>query len=307
MELPRIAEEQEVELFTSTQGDTAGPPLIARAFGTTDRGRVRPTNQDQFVIATITGSMWIEQSSFPQARVQCGGPQGHVFVVADGLGGHAGGEEASVLAVEAIESFLLSAIGWLESLEGHDAVVLDELKSALRRADAAVSAEAKARPELAAMGTTLTIACSIENVLYIAHAGDSRAYLRRDGLLHQLTHDHTIVSELVDAGVIEKEAAKHHELRHMVTNVVGGGTTGVRAEVHKLRLKTDDILLLCTDGLTETVPLDRIDAILESRKDPQSACKRLVAAANDEGGFDNVTALVARFEPRREQAPVAPS
>jgi serine/threonine protein phosphatase PrpC len=307
MERPRIAEEQEVELFAPAAGEAPGPPLIARAFGATDRGRVRPTNQDQFVIATLTGSLWIEQSSFPQARVQCGGPQGHVFVVADGLGGHAGGAEASVLAVEALESFLLSALGWLEQLDGRDAVVLDELKSALRRADAAVTAEATARPELAAMGTTLTMACSIENVLYIAHAGDSRCYLRREGLLHQLTHDHTIVSELVDAGVLEREAARHHELRHMVTNVVGGGTSGVRAEVHKLCLKADDILLLCTDGLTEAVPLERIDAILESRKDPQSACRRLVAAANDEGGFDNVTALVARFDAHKRAAPNEPS
>ena len=267
METTRISTEPDIELFATPKSDAPGPPLVVRAFGATDRGRVRATNQDQFVVATLSGSLWVEQSSFPQARVHCGGPQGHIFVVADGLGGHAGGEEASVLAVEAIESFLLSALGWLEQLESHDGVVLDELKAALKRADAAVTAEANARPELAAMGTTLTIACSIEDVLYIAHAGDSRCYLRRAGALHQLTNDHTIVKELVDAGVIGLEAAKH------------------------------DVILLCTDGLTEAVSNERIDAILDSRKDPQSACLRLVAAANDEGGTDNITAVVARFDP----------
>jgi len=232
------------------------------------------------VIATLTGSLWVEQSSFPQARVQCGGPQGHLFMVADGMGGHAGGEHASVLAVEAIESFMLSALGWLYRLEGHDAAVLDELRSALSQADAAVTAEAKAHPEISKMGTTLTIACSIEDVLYVAHAGDTRCYLRRDGKLHQLTHDHTVVGELVDAGVIGEEAARHHDLRHMVTNVIGGGSDGVVTEVHKLRLLADDVILLSSDGLTDAVSVDRIEAILDSRKDPRSACARLVAAAN---------------------------
>src|SRR5262249_39924136 len=145
------------------------------------------------------------------------------------------------------------------------------------------------------------IACAIEDVLYVAHAGDTRCYLRREGKLHQLTHDHTIVGELVDAGVIGAEAARHHDLRHMVTNVIGGGGDAVTTEVHKLRLLADDIVLLCSDGLTDAVPNDRIDAILDSRNDPRSACTRLVAAANDAGGPDNVTALVARFDPRRPQ------
>ncbi len=146
------------------------------------------------------------------------------------------------------------------------------------------------------MGTTLTLACAIENVLYIAHAGDSRCYLRRNGTLHQLTRDHTIVNELVAAGIIEIEAARKHELRHMVTNVVGGGSRGVRAEVHKLRIQPDDVILLCTDGLTEAVPHERISAILDSRKEPQTACERLIRAANEAGGFDNITTVVARFD-----------
>jgi PPM family protein phosphatase len=301
---PGLADpDPDLELVSSPTSDVPGPPLIANAFGATDKGRVRHTNQDQFIIATLTGSLWVEQSSFPQARVQCGGPQGHVFAVADGLGGHAGGEHASMVAVEAIENFLLSALGWLEKLEGHDAVVLDELKAALSRADQAVTAEARAKPEFASMGTTLTLACTIEDILYLAHAGDSRCYLRRNGRLHQLTHDHTIVGELVAAGIIQKEEARHHDLRHMVTNVVGGGTTGVQAEVHKLRLVPNDVVLLCSDGLTDALTPERIDAILEEKKDPRSACTQLVSAANDAGGPDNVTAVVARFDVRPTTGP----
>jgi len=302
MDTTRVTEPN-IELFSGPGSEAPGPELVARPFGATDRGRRRATNQDQFLVATVSGSLWVEQSSFPQARVRCGGPQAHLFVVADGLGGHAGGAEASLLAVETIEAFLLSALGWLDRLEGYDALVLDELKRALKRADAAVTAEAKAHPELAAMGTTLTLACAVEDVLYIAHAGDSRCYLRRSGALHQLTRDHTIVNELVGAGVVKEEAAKHHELRHMVTNALGGGNGSVNAEVHKLRLHADDVVLLCTDGLTEGVTHERIDAILASRKDPQLACERLIAAANEAGGVDNVTAIVTRFD-RAEPPPL---
>jgi len=295
--------EPDLELFAGPNSDLPGPPLVATAFGVTDQGRVRVTNQDQFAVATLTGSLWIEQSSFPQTRVQCAGTQGHLFIVADGLGGHAGGEQASQLAVEAVEAFLLRALGWLQQLQGQDAMVLEELKSALRRADVEVAEKAAARPELTAMGTTLTLACSIDDVLYIAHAGDSRCYLRRGKKLHQVTHDHTVVSELVSAGALDASAARRHELRHLVTNVVGGGRDGVRTEVHKVRLKGDDVVLLCTDGLTEMLTHDRIDSILGSQRDPDVAAKHLVVAANEAGGSDNITALVARFDPRPAPAP----
>jgi len=295
--------EPDLELFAGPNSDLPGPPLVATAFGVTDQGRVRVSNQDQFAVATLTSSLWIEQSSFPQTRVQCGGTQGHLFIVADGLGGHAGGEQASKLAVEAVEAFLVQALGWLKQLQGQDAMLLEELKSALQRADAEVMGKAAARPELAAMGTTLTLACSIDDVLYIAHAGDSRCYLRRAKRLHQVTHDHTFVGELVSAGALDASAARTHDLRHLVTNVVGGGRDGVRTEVHKVRLKREDVILLCTDGLTEMLPLDCIDSILESQRDPDAAAKRLVVAANEAGGSDNITALVARFDVRPAPAP----
>lgn len=270
-------------------------PLRVIASGSTDKGRIRSNNQDQFIIATLTGTLWVEQSSFPQARVQCGTPQGHLFAVADGMGGHKGGEHASQLAVGAIETFLLGALGWLDRLSGHDTAVLDELRVALRRADATVAAAGRAQPELHEMGTTLTLAYSINDVLYLAHAGDSRCYLLRSGQLHQLTNDHTVTGELVAAGVIGEEAARTHGLRHLVTNVIGGGHPGVSVEVHKIDLGANDVVMLCSDGLTEVVNDDAIRQVLSTEPDPTTCAERLVYLANQGGGPDNITAVVARY------------
>lgn len=269
--------------------------LVVTAAGATDRGRVRKTNQDQFLIATLTPSLWVEQSTFPQARVHCGDRRGRLLVVADGVGGNPAGERASVLAVEAVEGFMIDAIGCLPRW-GETQEIMEELKTALGKADEVVGAATEGRPEWAAMATTLTLACWVDDELYVAHAGDSRCYLLRRSTLHHLTHDDTVVNELLEAGIIDAEAAKRHELRHMVTNVVGGGGRGVKPEVHEVVLASGDTLLLCTDGLTEMLDDQAIAAILEATPDPRLASQRLVAAANDAGGVDNITAVVAHFE-----------
>jgi serine/threonine protein phosphatase PrpC len=269
--------------------------LVAFAAGTTDSGRVRTSNQDQFVVATLTGALQIEQSSFPQAVVRYGGPQGHLFAVADGMGGHGGGEQASVLAVGAVENFLLGALGFLSRLSGDESSVETELKNVLRHANHVVTSRGDARPELHEMGTTLTVGYVIDSTLYLAHVGDSRCYLLRGESLTQLTRDHTLVSELVEAGVIEKVDAKKHHLRHMITNAVGGGIDGVRPEVQKHALMAGDVLVFCTDGLTEVLDNRAIARILATEADPRGACTKLVRAAVDGGGPDNVTAVVVQF------------
>jgi len=281
--------------------------LVAFAAGATDQGRVRSSNQDQFVIATLTGALQIEQSSFPQAVVRYGGPQGHLFAVADGMGGHGGGEQASVLAVGAVENFLLGTLGFLNRLSEDDTSVVGELKNVLRHANQVVTACGDARPELHEMGTTLTVGYVIDSALYLAHVGDSRCYLHRGGSLVQLTRDHTLVSELVEAGVIERTEAKHHHLRHMITNAVGGGIDGVTPEVQKRELMVGDTLLFCTDGLTEVVDSKTIARILGAEMDPRVACARLVRAAVDGGGPDNVTALVVRFQAAHESTHPRPT
>ena len=146
------------------------------------------------------------------------------------------------------------------------------------------------------MGTTVTLACSIADDLFVAHAGDSRCYVLRGGVVHRLTRDHTLVDQMVQNGLIAAEEAQKHQFRHVVTNVVGGGEPGVRAEVRRMRLEPGDIVLLCTDGLTGQVTDQEIGAVLHQAPDPRVACEQLVQVANARGGQDNITVVVARYD-----------
>ena len=270
--------------------------LATESFGATDKGKVRSTNEDQFVTATLMRALWIKQSSLPQSQVHYGDDRGHVFIVADGMGGANGGEKASALAVSAIEQFLLNALRWLLTLHGsEEAEVLRDFKVALRSADACVCAAAANDPGLSGMGTTLTMAYSLGTDLFVAHVGDSRCYLYRGGVLHQLTHDHTLVGELVDKGLVQPQDAGGHPFRHVITNVVGGPKQGLHAEVHRVGLEPGDTLLLCTDGLTGMLPDGQIAAVLQSSATAEAASLELVRLANEQGGKDNVTAVVARY------------
>jgi protein phosphatase len=300
--VPQTPEQQYVDPTETTLRPSTAPPSVGSyehlnvaTYGSTEVGLVRDRNEDQFVIATLTGLMWIDQSSFPQPRLQCGGPRGHLMVVADGMGGHVAGDRASTLAVGTIENFVLGALGWLLDLSSPGDTLLDELKTALRRADATVTAAAAAQPEFRAMGTTLTLAYAYEDILYVAHAGDSRCYLSRNGVLSQITRDHTIVGELVAAGILEPELARENQLRHLVTNVVGGGTPKVSVELHKLSLEPNDVVILCTDGLTEMVTDDAIQAVIDENVQPDAITHRLIFDAVKNGGVDNVTVVAARF------------
>jgi protein phosphatase len=270
--------------------------LTVHSFGMTDRGRVRPKNEDQFLIADMAKAMRVWQSSRPQPETQFGDERGFLFLVADGMGGHQAGERASSLAVETIEDFMLNTFKWFFHLEGpEERSALTEFQAALRKADERVYERAMRRPELYGMGTTLTMAYALNTDLYVVHVGDSRCYLARDRRLYKLTHDHTLADELVRRGHLDPEEAVHHHLRHVVTNAVGGHTLGIEVEAQKVKLERGDVLLLCSDGLTEMVPEQRILGILLEQANPQLACTRLVEEANERGGKDNITVIVARF------------
>jgi protein phosphatase len=160
--------------------------------------------------------------------------------------------------------------------------------------------EAELHPELAGMGTTVTMAYNFGPRLFLIHVGDSRCYLLRNGHLYRLTHDHTVVEEMVRQGQLQPEEAAHHHLRHLITNAVGGPNPGVQVECHRIDLEPGDTILLCSDGLTAMVPDDRIAAVLQGDRDPRLACERLVAEANERGGTDNTTVIVARFEAAKD-------
>jgi serine/threonine protein phosphatase PrpC len=263
----------------------------------TDRGRVRPANEDHFAIVELARIMCVHHTSLPHSKPQSSSHRGHLLLVADGMGGHQAGEVASALGVVTLEGFLLNTLKRFFHLQvPEEQNVMMEFQGALLQADARIFEEASRHPEMLGMGTTLTMAFAAAWKLFVAHAGDSRCYLLSGGELHQLTQDHTQVAAMVRAGVLSPADASCHPYRHVITNVLGGHEPGVRVEMHKLALEAGDVLLLCSDGLTEMVPDARIAAILQEEPEPRRACERLVAEANELGGKDNITALVACFQ-----------
>jgi protein phosphatase len=277
--------------------------LAVHSYGLTHRGKVRPSNEDQFLIAVLARALQVQQTSLGAPGIQYGADRGYLFAVADGMGGHAGGERASALVLESLKSFVLETLcRFLERDGSGDVDALAEFRKAIVQADERVCGEAGEHPELYGMGTTVTMAYSFRDELYVAHVGDSRCYLLRDGVLGQLTADQTMAQELVRAGLLGPDEAARHPWRHVITNAVGGSERGVQAEVHKARVQPGDCLLLCSDGLTEMLSDEDVAAVLEAEPDPRRACERLVAEANARGGRDNVTVVVARFS----EAPAAP-
>ncbi len=275
------------------------PPRFRVKFGgLTNTGKLRGNNEDHFLISRLSKSMQVCKTSLPGGgKTQLSEEEGYLVVVADGMGGAAAGERASALAVGSVEEFVLNTLKWFLHLSGHDEhVLLAELRQSLERADRSVIERARSNPSLQGMGTTLTMAYSVATDLYIVHAGDSRAYLFRDGELLQLTSDHTLVQSLIDDGSISPEEARRHKRRHVVTNVIGGPSEGVFAEIHKLSLLDGDTLFFCTDGLTQPVDDEAIAKVLKHHHDPDDACARLVDLALRRGGPDNVTVVLARYQ-----------
>ena len=192
---------------------SAIPPRVAISTGAlTHQGKVRANNEDHFLVARLAKSMQICQTSLSNTgETRFSDEDGYLMVVADGMGGAAAGERASALAVESVEAFALNTLKWFLHLgKADENVLVTELRQGLELADRAVFDEAEANARFSGMGTTLTMAYSVGLDLYIVHAGDSRAYLYREGHLEQITKDHTLVQLLVTGGVLTPEAAKTH-------------------------------------------------------------------------------------------------
>jgi serine/threonine protein phosphatase PrpC len=227
-------------------------------------------------------------------RLRSGNEDSHlrgrtVFAVADGLGGHQGGEVASAMAVEPLAA--LDGHAFADAREAAEA-----LAEAIREANLAILRRARSDPELWGMGTTVTAAAVAgDRVLQLAHVGDSRAYLLRAGApLRQLTIDHTVVQEAVARGLLTRQQAAVHPQRGVVTRAVGLDPQVPVDLPEPLELEPGDQVLLCSDGLTEVVDDEPIAAVLASQADGDDACSALIAAANQGGGPDNVTVVLLR-------------
>ncbi len=264
--------------------------------GRTDVGCVREQNEDTFLIAELGRSLDVRETSLavPDASRHIAGPKGTLMMVADGMGGHGGGEVASAVAVDTIAQFALYAMPWMSVPdEAAEKALLEKLGDAMTHCQARLEQVAlRKHIDHFKPGTTLTLAYVLWPKLYVAHAGDSRLYLYRDGDLMQVTTDHTVGQALRESGAIPDGPSRFD---HILVNVVGGGGTQVKAEAHSLTLAPGDRVVICSDGLTGHVSDQRITDELRTTERAELACERLIAAAKAGGGFDNVTVIVASF------------
>ena len=277
--------------------------VTIECYGLSEPGRVRSTNQDQYLIGDLAKSILIQLTTMdrPDHSRVMGDPLGKLLVVADGMGGMGGGNVASAVALQAVVSYALDAMPWITRPGEREDELGRELKAAVERSAEAVRAAAAGDPELARMGTTLTMAYVVWPRAYLVHAGDSRAYLYRGAQLLQVTRDQTMARKLVDQNVMSEEDALKSSWKDVLWSAIGGGTDELYTEVDTVRLEPGDVLLLCTDGLTKHVSDDRIAEVLAGRPSPEEACRRLTGLANEGGGTDNITVVVAAV---RAPAPV---
>jgi serine/threonine protein phosphatase PrpC len=272
--------------------------LVRIDFGSrTDVGKVRANNEDHFLIARVSRS-WdtlmtnVTRDHIPKRFVE----SGYVMAVADGMGGPAAGEVASLMAISVGTNLALEDVHWnlrIDEQEARDA--LQKVSRYFREIDRTLTEQASADPSLQGMGTTLTVTYSVGPDLFLCHVGDSRAYLYRRGKLEQLTRDHTLAQALADVGQIDQEDVGTHRLRHVLTKAIGSNAGRIEVQVKHLTLADGDRLLLCTDGLTDLVEDAKIADVLNRFEDSAGACRSLVDLALERGGKDNVTVALGRY------------
>ena len=262
------------------------------------QGHVRENNEDTFLVIKFGRSLENLLTNIDHALLSRDySMSGYGMLVADGIGGMAGGDVASRLALSKLVELIVDTSDWTLALQRQQDVttVLERMTDRFLQIDDALRREVDRDSTLAGMGTTLTVAGALGSDLFIGHVGDSRAYLFRDDKLQQLTTDHTLAQALIDAGVANRDDPASRSMRHVLTAAVGSLGNEVDPQVQRFKLRTGDQLLLCTDGLTEMVDDETIVQVLRQAKSAQSACQDLVNLALAGGGVDNVTVVHAKF------------
>lgn len=221
-----------------------------------------------------------------------------LFVVCDGMGGHAGGEFASAIAVNTVEEVLsnLETSPEVEAAreDGSIEVMRERLRYAIRLAGKRIFEKANAEPEYRGMGTTCLVLLVDGPNAFVAHVGDSRGYIVRDGRIEQLTEDHSLVNERIRAGLLTPEQARHHKLKNIITRSLGY-TEDVEIDIQVRAVRRGDKFLLCSDGLSNLVEPAELGEAVRSMS-PQDAARHLVQLACSRGGDDNITAVITRVD-----------
>ena len=243
--------------------------MPAQVSAKSDKGKVRAANEDFL-------GVFSEES---------------LFIVADGMGGHKAGDVASRLAVETLYNTLRLK---KQPDDSRLEQISHYLNDAIQKANLKIFEEGKKKSETNGMGTTVVVAWLHQNSVSIGYVGDSRAYLLRKNNLRQLTSDHSLVNDYVSKGILQPEEVEHHPLKHVLSRAVGTQEQ-VDADIINLPLQSGDVLLLCTDGLTNMLQKDEMETLLNGPEDLEKKSQRLIDLANDHGGADNITLLLIQF------------
>ncbi len=268
-------------------------------YGLTHPGRVRPENQDHFLICTLHKSVRVLSTSLPNRELLELPSQriASFSMVADGVGGLSGGETASRAALEAVASYLTNSMQCFYTADpDREDAFFDALNAAAQATHEAVRRRAEETGQREGMATTLTLAIALWPALYILQVGDSRAYRLRDGALTQLTRDQTMAQDLVDSGLLPEAKKARSPFAHVLSSSIGGHS---QPAVTRVELAPGDVTLLCTDGLTKHVPDERIRERLSEPGTSRERCGRLLEDALAAGGTDNVTVVVLRLREDR--------
>ena len=246
----------------------------------TDRGRVRPNNEDRFVAEDRLG----------------------FFAVIDGMGGHASGEIAAATIAEAMTSFVRESVDnadktWPIGLDPHLSVLANRLQIAIRVANRALATRAHADPALDGSGATVAAALFANGEAAVSNVGDCRGYVLRHGELSRLTRDHSVVAEQLALGLIDEEAARTHPLRHVVTRAISG-QAGMAVDVVEITVSPGERVLLCSDGIHAVLPDKVIASLLgDQSRSLQEICDLAIEQINQHGGPDNATAVAIEATP----------
>ncbi len=265
------------------------PAIKVSVFARTDVGQQREHNEDAFLVADLTRQ---NASLLPEVREHELGPTGSLLMVADGMGGAAAGEVASRIATDSVYEHLTEH--WITDKEDTPQQFAFRLREAVEGANAKIHEHAKQNPDRRGMGTTTTAVGVLGDYLYLTQVGDSRAYLVRQGQATQLTKDQSLMQRLVDAGELTEEEAERSERKNIILQALGPDAR-VRVDLTHQEIRKGDTVVVCSDGLSGQVTAGEIATAITENQDLVAACGALIDLANERGGPDNITAIVARF------------
>jgi serine/threonine protein phosphatase PrpC len=269
------------------------PTINLALYAQTDVGMVRSGNEDNFLILDLsTGGNWIaNEEEPPELLTYAQGYYGSLMAVSDGMGGALAGEVASRMAVETVRDRMLQ----LQAHEIYSRLPFHErLRLSIEEANIRINGESQTNPAHKGLGATFTAVAAIGAEVYFGQVGDSRAYMIRKNNIARITKDQSLVQQLIDAGQITEEEAETHSYRNVILQALGAHSS-VNVEVSALPLCNMDTLVICSDGLSGKVHQDEILRIVHESQDFKSACQRLINLANERGGEDNITVVIAQF------------